>query len=106
MPAPLVPWHLDVIKNGLQYIMLCCCRTPQTNSQNEKLMIGISNDGINWHFRTTPLIDSDPAFHNCESIYRSTGLISNNTLVVYYSMDDFNNEWHIGVKKFALDTLL
>ena len=106
LPAPLVPWHLDVIKNGLQYIMLACCRTPQTNSQNEKLMIGVSTDGLNWHFRTTPLIDSDPNFHNCESIYRSCGIISNNTLVVYYSLDDFNNEWKIGVKKFAMDTLL
>jgi hypothetical protein len=106
LPSPLVPWHLDVMKNGQQYIMLCCCRIQQLESQYEKLMIGVSTDGLNWQFNPKPLIATDSTFHNCESIYRSCGLISNNSLVVYYSMDDYNNEWHIGVKKFALDSVL
>ncbi|MDB5284347.1 MAG: hypothetical protein JWO06_3422 [Bacteroidota bacterium] len=105
LPAPMVPWHLDVFRHGEEFVMLCSCHDPQDDFQHQKLMLATSKDGINWDFKQKPLIESDPNFHQCLSIYRSTGLIFDNTLAVWYSMDDVNGVWKIGVKKFAMDTL-
>lgn len=105
LQVPEVPWHIDVFRHESEYVMLCSVRNPQNDSQHQKLKMATSSDGINWTFKDKPLLVTDPSFHQCLSMYRSTGLIFDKTLAVWYSMDDTNNVWKIGVKKFDLDTL-
>ena len=101
----LVPWHLDIMAAENKYFMLLSCRINIHDSQHQLLMFGESSDLLHWHFHPKPLISSQPSFHNCLSIYRSTGLISDHKLAVWYSMVQPSGIWRIGVEKFDMDTI-
>lgn len=105
LPPSIRPWHVDVFKAPVGYAMLCAGLTTPGSLLYQKLMLGTSLDGMHWHFLEKPLMTSDPEFHGCRSIYRSSGLWIDNKLAVWYSMMDTNNNWHIGIKKFNTDTL-
>lgn len=106
LQLPYHPWHLDVIPSPKGYAMLCSCIGSSIQPFNEVLMLGTSTDGDHWHFVEQPLMVSDPNFHGCRYVYRSTGLWFDNKLAVWYSMVDTNSHWMIGLKKFNTDTIL
>lgn len=105
LPPELRPWHVDVLNSPTGYAMLCACLTTPGSLLYQKLLLGTSMDGIHWHFNQKPLMETDPSFHGCRSIYRSTGIWIDDQLAVWYSMMDTNNNWRIGIKKFNTDTL-
>ena len=101
----LTPWHLDILTGNDRYYLLVSCRSHINDSQHQKIMLGESTDLLNWHFHPKPVIETDTSFHNCQSIYRSSGLISGHTIGIWYSMVDMDNKWRIGFEKFNMDTL-
>lgn len=106
LQSPYHPWHMDVIHSPKGYAMLCNCIGSPIQPFNQVLMLGTSTDGDHWHFQEQPLMVSDPHFHGCRYVYRSTGLWFQNKLAVWYSMVDTNSRWMIGIKKFDTDTIL
>ena len=77
-------WHIDVIRGAHGYGMLISGFDAEFVHQN--LYLATSPDLITWTFQPTPLLAyADPELE-VASLYRSTGLVSGNTLVVWYSM--------------------
>ncbi len=80
----VTPWHLDVIRGGAGYGMLLSGYDVAFSHQN--LYLATSPDLVAWTFDPTPLLDhTDPAL-DVATLYRSTGAVSGDTLVVWYSM--------------------
>lgn len=99
-PEGFTPWHLDVFAGNQQYYMLCNGYFDDFNNQN--LYMATSSDLINWHVGDEPILKNSPSFYNSRRIYRSTGVVDGNLLVVWFSFLTFDNEWKIGVKKYYL----
>jgi hypothetical protein len=78
------PWHLDVIRGARGYGMLISGFDTAFVHQN--LYLATSPDLVTWTFQPTPLLAYDDPELEVASLYRSTGLVSGNTLVVWYSM--------------------
>lgn len=96
-PDGLVPWHIDVFEGGGRNFMLCC--GPYNDMD---LYLATSADLVSWDFGAEPLLRHSASFYNSERIYRSTGVVDGDLLVVWFSFRDLDGEWHIGVKKFRL----
>lgn len=80
----VTPWHVDVIRGGVGYGMLISGYDAAFAHQN--LYLATSPDLVSWSFHPTPLLDhTDPAL-DVSTLYRSTGAVSGDTLVVWYSM--------------------
>lgn len=78
------PWHVDVIPAGSAFALLISGFTDSFEHQN--LYLATSTDLASWTLAPAPLLDAaDPAL-GVESLYRSTGVISGDRLVVWYSM--------------------
>jgi hypothetical protein len=77
-------WHIDVIRGAHSYGMLISGFDEAFEHQN--LYLATSPDLVTWTFQPSPLLaHTDPEL-DVASLYRSTGLVSGNTLVVWYSM--------------------
>jgi hypothetical protein len=77
-------WHIDVIRGAHGYGMLISGFDAEFAHQN--LYLATSPDLVTWTFRPAPLLaHTDPEL-DVATLYRSTGLVSGNTLVVWYSM--------------------
>ncbi len=105
LPEGLRPWHVDVFRSPNGYAMLLACLTQSGELLDQTIYLGNSIDGINWSINNKPLMATDPSFHGCRSMYRSTGVWIDDKLAIWYSMVDTNNNWRIGIKKFDTDTL-
>jgi hypothetical protein len=80
----ITAWHLDVIRGPRGYAMLISGFEHEFRHQD--LYLATSPDLVTWTFRPTPLLDHTDPDLGVSSLYRSTGVISGNTLVVWYSM--------------------
>lgn len=103
-PDTFTPWHIDIFSSDDQYYMLI---NGFYNSieRNHHLYIAKSSDLLNWEVRLEPIIISSPNFYNSKMIYRSSGVVEKDLLVVWFSFQTNNNKWKIGVKKFNLNKL-
>lgn len=77
------PWHLDVIKDGSNYIMLVMCRNGQSITNNRcSLFISTSSDNINY---STPVKVVGGADNWDKFMYRSTIVKVDGNYRIYYS---------------------
>ena len=77
-------WHIDVIRGAHNYGMLISGYDIDFEHQN--LYLATSPDLVTWTFQPAPLMTyTDPEL-DVTSLYRSTGAVSGNRLVVWYSM--------------------
>ncbi len=95
--AQFAPWHLDVFRDENYFYMLCCGPYKDLN-----LYLGQSTDLQNWKFLEEPIIRRSKNFYDSERIYRSSGIVQDNLLVVYFSLRTNLGQWRIGLKKFSL----
>lgn len=78
------PWHIDVFPIAHGFAMLFSGFDEDFGKQN--VYLATSPDLVSWTFRPEPLLSHrDPTLH-VETLYRSTGIVSGNRLVVWYSM--------------------
>ena len=78
------PWHMDVIRGARGFAMLVSGFTEDFGRQNLYLLT--SPDLKTWTLKPEPLLSHiDPALA-VATLYRSTGVVSGNTLAVWYSM--------------------
>lgn len=82
--GPITPWHVDVVRGDGAFGLLISGYVEQFKQQD--LYLATSPDLLTWTLHPQPLLDhSDPAL-GVESLYRSTGVVENGTLVVWYPM--------------------
>ncbi|MBS1123032.1 MAG: hypothetical protein H6Q90_5260 [Deltaproteobacteria bacterium] len=80
----VTPWHVDVLRGEQGFAMLISGYDAEFVHQD--LYLATSPDLVSWTLAPTPLLaHTDPAL-GVESLYRSTGVISGDKLVVWYSM--------------------
>ncbi len=99
-PDELVPWHVDVFSDGQQYYLLCC--GPY---EDQNLYLAKSSDLKIWDFIREPIIRHSPDFFNSTKIYRSSGLVIGDYLFIWFSFENLNKEWQIGMIKYSLNNL-
>jgi hypothetical protein len=80
----ITPWHLDVFACATGYGMLISGYPDKFTHQN--LYLATSPDLVTWTLRPEPLLAHDDPSLAVESLYRSTGLVLGDQLVVWYSM--------------------
>lgn len=95
------PWHVDVFAVPGGWVCLLCARGPDAASNSDvDLWIGASPDLERWSFREEPLLAASPSFLGTKEIYRSTGLLGNGRLVVWFSAQETSGEWFLAVTSF------
>ncbi len=103
-PYYFSPWHIDIFEHtGKYYMLLNGYKGIFWHKQD--LYLAVSDNLIEWHFIEEPIISSSKAFYNSTRIYRSTGLIHNNHLFIWFSFRTQDKRWRLGVKKISLDNL-
>ncbi len=102
LPEKMTPWHVDVFEQPYGYFMLCCGPYPDTD-----LYLASSEDLEHWTFIETPILTrKNNFFQDCKRIYRSTGIVDENLLIVWFSFLKYDAKWGIGVKKYDIDQLI
>jgi len=100
-PSNLMPWHIDVFGETGNYYMLVCAPYPNTD-----LYLARSADLITWEFHEKPIIDHNAAFFGpCDRVYRSSGIVRDDLLVVWFSYRRLDGSWGIAIQKFNLSSL-
>lgn len=100
LPNDIYPYHVKVIKHNSIYYMLCV--TAQNNGGLlARLYLAISNDGINFYSRSTPLINVSVSGFDKSLTYQAT-LIPNLAIFdVWYSA--FNGStWRVGKTQLTI----
>jgi hypothetical protein len=105
LPDFLKPWHVDVFKgdDNLYYMLLSCINRGDFKDQS--LYLATSHNLEDWFFLEEPIIKNTPSFYNAKSLYRSSGLVSNKSIYIWFSFADNENKWHIGSMKKRLDDI-
>ncbi len=95
------PWHLDVFEVPGGWVALLCARGPNAASNSDvDLWIGASVDLERWAFEDSPLLAASPALLDTEDVYRSTGLVRDGRLAVWFSAKDRGGVWFLGVATY------
>lgn len=78
------PWHMDIFEFENQLFSIV-----QTNQCNADICLAKCNDDIHFRMYDKPLMTNK----TCQKVglYKSTGLVFNNNLVLYYTAQDINN---------------
>ncbi|MCA9753286.1 MAG: hypothetical protein KC591_13925, partial [Gemmatimonadetes bacterium] len=100
------PWHVDVFPGPEGWVALLCARPPDaTGPDDTDLWVGGSRDLEHWRFSAEPtLVGGDPEL-GVELVYRSSGLIENDRLVIWYSGRTADGEWRLGVATLPASTV-
>lgn len=108
LPDNYVPWHIDVVHTDLGYeTVFCSYKNGEVYQNNRVLFYGISQDGLN--FNNTRVIlkpTSDKTLWDNQQIYRSSFVKVNGIYKLFYSAEEQNSEWHIGLTQgYNIDNL-
>lgn len=103
LPADQVIWHIDVKQlssrtgEGLGYLALVVVYPRGLGCGSTTLYAAYSEDGIHWQTGSEPIIA--PRLGNWDSaqIYRSSAMIEEGILKLYYSADDGSLNYGIGL---------
>lgn len=85
----LKAWHVDVLRGDAGFGLLFSAFDAVFNHQS--LYLATSPDLAHWTLRPQPLLDYADEALGVESLYRSSGAITGDRLVVWYSMQYFEN---------------
>lgn len=97
----LRPWHLDVFPAEGGWVALLCARGPDAEDNLDvDLWIGASPDLERWAFRPEPLLAATDRSLGVEIVYRSTGLVRNDRLAIWYSGRTRADTWVLGATAF------
>jgi hypothetical protein len=89
------PWHIDVFLSKNFIYMLICCVSIRNNKKKYDLHIARSVNGRQWVLSEIIVLNN---------AYRSTGLIINNDIYIYYSRQNtILADWKIGIVKFRIN---
>jgi uncharacterized repeat protein (TIGR02543 family) len=99
LPPGKEPWHLSVkyVSSASGYWMLLTDCDIGTNTVGAQMIFASSADGLSWVIKDGVFLDAGASGSWDESqIYRSTFLVSGNTLRIWYSAHNVAEAYHIG----------
>lgn len=108
LPDTVTPWHIDIVRNNNKYYMLLNAFVGDEPKWGDQvvdkyvLYLAESNDLKEWHSLKKIMDCCEIPDIDCRYVYRSTGLVENDLLVVWYSYTNWKPQWRIGIKKFKL----
>ena len=80
----ITPWHVDALLFGNRFALLISGFRDKFEHQD--LYLATSSDLVTWTLRPEPLLAFDDPALGVETLYRSTGAVIGDELVVWYSM--------------------
>jgi len=80
----VTPWHVDVLPLGNSFALLIS--GFRDDFEHQDLYLATSSDLMQWTLRDQPLLAFDDPALGVETLYRSTGAVIGDELVVWYSM--------------------
>lgn len=94
----LYVWHIDVQKLKLsgKYIALITYSSGAGGKSPTYLFFGVSNDGLHWTVYDKPILSPSVSGWDNRFIYRSTFIVENGKIKVWYSAADTALRWHVG----------
>ncbi len=97
-------WHVDVFKaqDAEEYCMLL---HGYDGPYAYSITYATSTNLTDWNIMGVVVNKDNIPDENARYVYRSTGIVNGNTLVVWYSYRTFDNKWKLGLKKVDLTTL-
>lgn len=101
-------WHIDIFESDSIYYLLANGYFGKENFTDQNLYIGRSRDLLNWELIEEPILRNSPDFYSSGYIYRSSGIVSKDSLAIWFSyrteakLGVFGKSWRVGVKKFSL----
>ncbi len=111
-PANKEPWHIDVVKNGSEYIALILFQQQGqgANGLNAELYIANSTNKLTFTVQNSPILSPVSETWTKTGIYRSTGIYdsANNKWKIWFSGLGLYQtnvySWHIGYTEFKIDS--
>jgi len=103
--ADQVVWHPDVQKTGSTYVMLYAAYPNGSTCNSTRLYYAESTDRINWTATETPILTPNPSGWDSTNIYRSTFLVNDTYLRIWYSARS-GSQWHVGYTEGERDAFL
>jgi hypothetical protein len=94
------PWHLDIFSIDGGWVALLCARAPGAENADVDLWLGATRDLDRWIFREEPLLKGSSELLDTAVVYRSTGLLENGRLAIWFSGKTVPGRWFIGVTTF------
>lgn len=94
--AGVTPWHVDVFPVRGGWVALVCAASPDVDGEFA-LWIGATTDLDAWRFRPEPLLRPGPELLDTALVYRSTGLVAEGRLAVWFSARTTAGRWFVGV---------
>jgi hypothetical protein len=101
-PVNYKPWHLDVITGNDKYYLLVNGFYGEQNADLYSLFIAESNDLIHWTKNHEILTETNVPDKDLGYIYRATGLVTKDTIALWYSYATKQGTWKLAVKKLKL----
>ena len=108
-PKNYSPWHLDVIKgDDKKYYLLTTGYYDDPLNDNYSLYLAESKDLVNWTNNHEILNKNNIPYKNLKYVYRSSALIANSTIAIWYSYTekgatkDLTPTWHLALKKLKI----
>lgn len=106
LPGQVV-WHPDVQWNGSSYVMLYAAYPDNLSCTATSLYYAESPNRVGWTATTTPVLTPNPrGGWDARSIYRSTFLVQDTSLRIWYSAQAISGDWHVGYTAGTLDAFL
>ena len=108
LPDTVIPWHIDIVKGNNKYYMLLNAFVGAEPKWDDKIVdkyvlyLAESNDLKEWHSLKKIMDCCEISDMDCRYVYRSTGIVEKDMLVVWYSYTNWKPQWKIGIKKIKL----
>ena len=95
------PWHIDIIPCGeYAYMLLCSVAADDRGAKTYDLHIARSRDRESWTMSSRPVFVRRP--FGTRTLYRSSALVQDGDLVVYFSYASSVRAWWIGAARLRL----
>ena len=102
LPNNYTPWHLDILKNNSSYYLLINGFYGVFKDSDFSVLLARSDDLIHWSVCEEVLNNNNILDKKIKHVYRSTGLINGDKMVIWYSYVTVDRIWKLGVKKITL----
>ncbi len=101
LPDGFIPWHLDVIKGPDCFYLLCTAFKHMLHFEHSLLLF--KSDSLkHWNYEKELLNNSLLSDYHCKYVYRSTAIVEQDSLSIWYSYMKMNNDWNIGFTRLSL----
>jgi hypothetical protein len=101
-PNNFNPWHLDIITSNNKYYLLTNGYYSKESDHNYVLFLAESNDLKHWKKNKEILSYKNIPDKELKYVYRSSGLISEDTLALWYSYVNKYDIWKLAFKKLKI----